>query len=148
MVTVDDPQRTRRITFLVLAVIFTILMAVGARRVPQRPATRRARAPRPTSWRPAFHAAGLPDARPRPDHPDARQRRRGGLRRAGRPRSSGPSCNGLLVNGAGGPGQRPVLADRKALQGEALIIQTYCPEELPAFTEYVANLDLSDGVAG
>ncbi len=146
MVTVDDPQRTRRITFLVLAVIFTILMAValGVFRSARDSASSRAKADQLAT---SFTKAGLPE-------PDRDQI----IRTLGE--DGGAVCaepdaalkravlNGLLVNGAGGPGQRPVLADRKALQGEALIIQTYCPEELPAFTEYVANLDLSDGVAG
>ena len=146
MVTVNDTERTRRITFVVLGVIFTILLivALAVFRSAKDSATSRSKADQLAT---SFTKAGLPE-------PDRDQIIRT-LGEDGGAVCANPDAalkqavlNGLLVNGAGGPGQRPVLADRKALQGEALIIQTYCPEELPAFTEYVANLDLSNGVAG
>lgn len=146
MVTVNDTERTRRITFIVLGVIFTILLivALAVFRSAKDSATSRSKADQLAT---SFTKAGLPE-------PDRDQIIRT-LGEDGGAVCANPDAalkqavlNGLLVNGAGGPGQRPVLADRKALQGEALIIQTYCPEELPAFTEYVANLDLSNGVAG
>jgi hypothetical protein len=146
MVTVNDTDRTRRITFIVLGVIFTILLivALAVFRSAKSSVASRSKADQLAT---SFTKTGLPE-------PDRDQIIRT-LGEDGGAVCSNPDAalkqavlNGLLVNGAGGPGQRPVLADRKALQGEALIIQTYCPEELPAFTEYVANLDLSDGVAG
>ena len=51
-----------------------------------------------------------------------------------------------LANGAAGPGARPVIADSKALKGQLLIIQIYCPDELPSMQEYVDSLK-SDDVA-
>lgn len=146
MVTVNDPHRTRRTTFIVLGAIFTILaiVALFVFRSAKDSVIARQKADQLAS---AFRAGNLPE-------PDRDQVIRtlgddGGAVCAD-PESALKQAvlNGMLANGAAGPGQRPVLADRKVLQGEALIIQTYCPSELPAFTEYVANLDLNDEVAG
>ena len=52
-----------------------------------------------------------------------------------------------LVNGAGGPGARPVIADSRVLRGQLLIIEIYCPEELEEFREFVEDLE-TDDVAG
>ncbi|MFC9817480.1 hypothetical protein ACFVJM_36150 [Streptomyces virginiae] len=35
-----------------------------------------------------------------------------------------------MSNGATGPGQRPVIADRQAVQAEALVLKVYCPDTL------------------
>jgi hypothetical protein len=53
----------------------------------------------------------------------------------------------LLANGATGPGTRPVIADSRVFQGQLLIIQVYCPDELEDFKKYVDDLK-SDDVAG
>jgi hypothetical protein len=146
MITVNDPRRTRRTTFIVLAAIFTILAVVAlfVFRSAKDSITAQQKADQLAS---AFAAGGLPE-------PDRDQVIRtlgddGGAVCAD-PESALKQAvlDGMLANGAAGPGQRPVLADRKVLQGEALIIQTYCPDQLPAFTEYVANLNLNDEVAG
>ena len=52
-----------------------------------------------------------------------------------------------LSNGATGPGGRPVVADSRVFQGQMLIIEIYCPEELEDFQEFVDDLK-TDGVAG
>ena len=52
-----------------------------------------------------------------------------------------------LVNGAGGPGARPVIADSRVVRGQLLIIEIYCPEELEEFREFVEDLE-TDDVAG
>jgi len=52
----------------------------------------------------------------------------------------------LLANGATGPGARPVIADSRALKGQLLIIQVYCPDELNDFQKFVNDLK-TDGVA-
>jgi len=52
----------------------------------------------------------------------------------------------LLANGATGPGARPVIADSRALKGQLLIIQVYCPDELDDFQKFVNDLK-TDGVA-
>ena len=53
----------------------------------------------------------------------------------------------LLANGATGPGARPVIADSRAVQGQLLIIEIYCPDELAEFQAFVDDLK-TDGVAG
>ena len=52
-----------------------------------------------------------------------------------------------LTNGAGGPGIRPVIVDSKIFKGELLVIQIYCPDELPQFQQMVEQLKTA-GVAG
>jgi Tfp pilus assembly protein FimT len=52
-----------------------------------------------------------------------------------------------LSNGATGPGARPVVADSRVFQGQKLIIEIYCPDELDDFNEFVDGLE-TDDVAG
>ena len=50
----------------------------------------------------------------------------------------------LLANGATGPGARPVIADSRAVRGQLLIMQIYCPDELEDFQEFVDDLKTDD----
>lgn len=50
----------------------------------------------------------------------------------------------LLSNGAAGPGARPIVADSRLLQGQLLIIKTYCPQELKDFQKTVDDLKTAD----
>ena len=43
--------------------------------------------------------------------------------------------NDMLANGAAFVGRRPVIVDGEILLGEALILDTYCPDELPDYRE-------------
>lgn len=52
----------------------------------------------------------------------------------------------LLSNGASGPGLRPVVAESRAVQGQLLIIETYCPDELDDFQKFVEDLETADHV--
>ena len=52
-----------------------------------------------------------------------------------------------LANGAAGPGTRPVIVDSRVVQGQLLIIEIYCPDELEEFREFVDGLK-TDDVAG
>ena len=54
----------------------------------------------------------------------------------------------LLTNGATGPGARPVIADSRVVQGQLLIMQTYCPEELEDFQQFVDDLKTDDVASG
>jgi Tfp pilus assembly protein FimT len=45
-----------------------------------------------------------------------------------------------LTNGTGGPGGRPVVVDSKALQGQVLIMKTYCPDQLSKFQDFADKL--------
>ncbi|MFC6155872.1 hypothetical protein ACFWUU_04055 [Kribbella sp. NPDC058693] len=51
-----------------------------------------------------------------------------------------------LANGAAGPGARPVIVDSRALKGQLLIIQIYCPNELKDFQKFVEDLKTDDVV--
>ncbi|MEL7974430.1 hypothetical protein AAG589_01080 [Isoptericola sp. F-RaC21] len=48
------------------------------------------------------------------------------------------------ANGAAGPGIRPSVLDERRLEGDRLVIETYCPDQLAAFDEYVDSLNLDD----
>lgn len=50
----------------------------------------------------------------------------------------------MLANGATGPGARPVIADSRAVRGQLLIIDIYCPDELNEFQGYVDDLETDE----
>jgi hypothetical protein len=52
-----------------------------------------------------------------------------------------------LSNGAAHVGRRPVIADRDFVRAGVLIIETYCPGELDAFRDVIADLKFDDTVA-
>jgi amino acid transporter len=52
------------------------------------------------------------------------------------------TLNDLMTNGADFVGRRPVLVDRRVVIGEALILQTYCPDKLKAYQDKVNELKL------
>jgi hypothetical protein len=47
---------------------------------------------------------------------------------------------GSLSNGAGGPGQRPVIADQRILDAGALVVQVYCPNQLATYQDRINDL--------
>jgi hypothetical protein len=49
-----------------------------------------------------------------------------------------------LTNGASHVGQRPVIVDRRVLEGEALILETYCPDVLDKYREKIDDLKTDD----
>jgi hypothetical protein len=53
----------------------------------------------------------------------------------------------LITNGAAFVGLRPVIIDGRILQGEALILETYCPEHVDAFKEKVKDLKTAELLA-
>ena len=50
------------------------------------------------------------------------------------------SCNDQLTNGADFVGRRPVIIDRRIVLGEALILQTYCPDKLKEYQDKIDDL--------
>ncbi|GIJ47881.1 hypothetical protein Val02_47670 [Virgisporangium aliadipatigenens] len=50
-----------------------------------------------------------------------------------------------LSNGAAHVGVRPVVAARRVVEGELLVLRVYCPEQLAGFVEYVDGLRLTAG---
>jgi Tfp pilus assembly protein FimT len=53
-----------------------------------------------------------------------------------------------MMNGAVGPGMRPVVVDRRVVQGQLLVLKIYCPDKLPTFQEFVNNLEFDSTVKG
>ena len=55
---------------------------------------------------------------------------------------------GQLMNGASGPGMRPIISDNRVVRGQLLVLKIYCPDKLPSFQEFVNGLNLGDNVKG
>jgi hypothetical protein len=53
---------------------------------------------------------------------------------------------GQLMNGATGPGMRPIIADNRAVQGQLLIMNVYCPDKVADVKSYISDLKLDDTV--
>jgi hypothetical protein len=49
-----------------------------------------------------------------------------------------------LSNGASFVGHRPVIVDRDVIRGEALIMETYCPDKLEQFRDKFDDLKVDD----
>ena len=56
------------------------------------------------------------------------------------------TLNSMIMNGAAGPGMRPVITDRHLVSGQLAVIAVYCPEELDGFRDYVDDLKYGDVV--
>jgi hypothetical protein len=54
----------------------------------------------------------------------------------------------MMSNGAAGPGQRPVIADSRVIQGMVAVLQVYCPDELEDFQERVADFNFDNVIKG
>jgi hypothetical protein len=55
---------------------------------------------------------------------------------------------GMMTNGAGGPGTRPVIADTNVLKGQLLVIKVYCPKYIEEFQEFADDLKTADVAKG
>ncbi|MEU6934149.1 hypothetical protein AB0A05_33940 [Streptomyces sp. NPDC046374] len=51
-----------------------------------------------------------------------------------------------LSNGATGPGNRPIIADTKAVDAERIVLQVYCPDQVDDFDQAVDDLKTDDTV--
>lgn len=51
-----------------------------------------------------------------------------------------------LANGAAGPGQRPVIVDRKAVEAGAIVLEVYCPDKLDKLRDKLDELKTDDTV--
>ncbi|MFL9682928.1 hypothetical protein [Streptomyces sp. KL110A] len=51
-----------------------------------------------------------------------------------------------LSTGTGGPGNRPVIADTKAVEVERIVLQVYCPDQVADFDDAVDDLKTDDTV--
>lgn len=54
--------------------------------------------------------------------------------------------NDQITNGADFVGRRPVIIDRRIILGEALILATYCPDELPEFRDKLNDYKVDDTI--
>ncbi|MGA5300036.1 DUF732 domain-containing protein [Nucisporomicrobium flavum] len=144
--TVNDADRTRRTTYIVLGVIFLLLAGVALFAFSSARSTAEAEA-KADQYIAELNANGLrvpskdqivkvlgDDGGALCDDPAS------GLNRA--------VLYGALTNGAGGPGSRPVIADNNVLKGQLLAIRVYCPDELEKFTEVADGLRYADVAQG
>jgi hypothetical protein len=145
-VTVNDPARTRRITYLVLGV--AVLLLLGVALVAYSSAKSDAEAEQKAGqFISELNAAGL-------RAPSQEQVVRV-LGDDGGPACADPNSAlrkgvllGQLTNGAAGPGLRPIIADNRVVQGQLIMIKVYCPDELAEFTEFADSLTYADVVKG
>jgi hypothetical protein len=145
MTTTDDTTaRTRWITYVVIGVIVVVLVVVGLAvfRSAKASAAAEDKADQLVS---ELEGAGLPtpskdqivhvlgdDGGAICENPNS------ALKRA--------ILYGMLSNGSGGPGIRPIIADNKVLQGQLLVVKIYCPNELPDVVKFIDDLKTADVV--
>ena len=143
-VSVDNAARTRKVTYFVLGMIFLILAGTGLWAFQSAKASAAAQQ-KADQLIGELSAAGL--RAPSKDQIVTVLGDDGGaicadpnsaLKRA--------TAAGGLTNGAGGPGQRPVIADDRAVKGTVIVIKVYCPQELAEFQEYADDLKLDEVV--
>jgi hypothetical protein len=137
-----DPTRKRRLTYLVAGVITLILVAVGLVLFRHAEHTESA-SENADQLIAALEQAGL--TAPTKDQAVRTLGEDGGAVCA----DPGDALklairNQLGSSGAAGPGQRPGPMAEHTIQGELLVLEIYCPDELPAFLKYVDGLDLHD----
>lgn len=145
MTTVDPSEKTRHITtWVVLGGIFLILaiIALGVFRSAKATASAGQKADQLIA---AVEAKGYPapsrDSITRTlgdDGGSICQDPNSALRRA--------VLNSMLGSGAAGPGQRPVINPRLAVDGQVLVMSIYCPEKVADFQKYVDSLKYGDVV--
>ncbi|MEV0649687.1 hypothetical protein AB0I28_30965 [Phytomonospora sp. NPDC050363] len=137
-----DSNRKRVLTYVLLAVVAVVLLVLGIVRYDHARDNAEARA-KADQLILALEQTGLPT-------PD-RDQIIGYLGNDGGAVCADPGsalsqgiANWAGGNGAAGPGMRPGPIAERAVKGEVLVLTIYCPEELPAFMNYVDGLDLAD----
>jgi len=140
----QQPVRERRTVYVVAVVVLVVLVVVGLLGFSSHQASEAANQ-KATQLIAALAAAGAPTP-----HKDQVVRVLGD--------DGGATCDdptdalrkatllGQLMNGAAGPGMRPVIADNRVVKGQLAIITIYCPDELPAFQDFVDGLNLDQTV--
>lgn len=137
-----DPRRHRRITYIIVGIVILALLIVGLIGH-RRNASDQAAQEKADQLLAQLTAAGLPT--PSKDQITGTLGSDGGAvcDDPGNALKKGIR-DGLGSNGAGGPGQRPVPIDQGLVQGELLILQVYCPDEVTQFQTYVNGLKTED----
>ena len=145
-VTERQPRRERRTIYVVAAVVVVALVVVALLVRGERQTTTEAEQ-KAEQLLTALAAAGAPT--PQVDQVVRVLGDDGGATCADPGSAQGrATLLGQLVNGAAGPGIRPVVADNRVVEGQLLIIQIYCPDELAGFQDLVDGLHLDDTVKG
>jgi hypothetical protein len=145
-VTVNDETRTRRVTYIVLGVVFLLLTGTALLffHSNQESAEADAKADQLLA---ALASQGL--RTPPKDQIVALFGDDGGSVCSDPNNALRHSVlYGQLTNGAGGPGTRPVIADSRAVRGQLLIMKVYCPGELEEFAQFADDLKLDDVAKG
>jgi hypothetical protein len=123
----------------VIAAVVVIVLAIWAMLAFERPAATAEAQAKADELIAAYEQAGLPV--PSKDQVVSRLGADGGavcrnptsaLKRA--------TLYSQFSNGAAHVGVRPVIVSERVVMGEELILQTYCPDELPAFRDYTGGL--------
>jgi len=145
-VSVNDAARTRRTTYIVLAVVFLLLVGVALFAYSANKSTAQAEQ-KADQFIAGLAAAGL--------RTPSREQVVRVLGDDGGATCANPNSAlkrgillGELTNGAAGPGIRPIIADNKVVQGQLLIIKVYCPIEAAEFQQFVNNLRYGPVITG
>ncbi|GAA1734006.1 hypothetical protein [Luedemannella helvata] len=128
------PKTTRIITYVVLGAIFLILLLIGLGtfRTVQRNQQAMGKA---AELQAAYRTAGLPVP--------STEQITGLLGTDGGRLCDDPvaffhrTVTQYAATGAGNPGARPIITTDQFIEGTALAINVYCPEELAEFTSFV-----------
>jgi hypothetical protein len=54
----------------------------------------------------------------------------------------------MIMNGAAGPGMRPIITDSRLLRGQLAVMSVYCPDELDKVRSFIDDLRTGDVVRG
>ncbi|HEY4754041.1 MAG TPA: hypothetical protein VIH37_12200 [Candidatus Limnocylindrales bacterium] len=144
--TEEQPTRERQTMYIVAGIVFIVLLVVGLFAYRSKEATEQADQ-KANQLITALAAAGAPTPQ---KNMVVRVLGDDGGATCKNPTDalSKATLLGQLMNGAAGPGMRPVIADNRVVKGQLAIIQVYCPDKLPSFQEFVNSLRFDNVVRG
>jgi hypothetical protein len=132
-------NRSERLLIYVIAAVVVIVLAIWAMLAFERPAATPEAQAKADELIAAYEQAELPV--PAKDQVVSRLGTDGGaVCRNPSSALNRATLYSQFSNGAAHVGVRPVIVPERVVQGEELILQTYCPDELPAFRNYVGGL--------
>ena len=131
--------RSERLLIYAIAAVVVIVLAIWATAAFERPAATAEAQAKADELIAAYEQAGLPV--PSKDQVVSRLGADGGAVCANPSNAlTRATLYSQMSNGAAHVGVRPVIVPERVVMGEELILQTYCPDELPAFRDYVGQL--------
>jgi hypothetical protein len=132
-------NRSERTVIYVVAAVIVIVLAIWAMVAFQRHAATAEAERKADELIAAYEQAGLPV--PSNDQVVSRLGADGGAVCANPANAlTRATLYSQFSNGAAHVGVRPVIVSERVVEGEELILQTYCPDQLPAFRDYVGGL--------